>query len=45
MLGWIWGCMTLSFKVALGGFFWVIAIAIVCFAIAGMAYVLNELME
>ena len=42
MFAWIWGCMVLSFKVVLGGVFWVVAFYLFALAIAGIAYVTTQ---
>jgi hypothetical protein len=43
MLEWIWVCMVLAFKAALGSFFWAIAIALCLIAIASCFGVLGSL--
>jgi hypothetical protein len=41
MFSWIWGCMILTFKVALGGFFWVISFYAFALIMAGLAFGLS----
>jgi len=38
MFSWIWGCMILSVKVLLGGFFWIVAFWLFAIAVAGIAF-------
>lgn len=42
MFSWIWGCMVLSFKVVLGGVFWVVAFWLVALGIAGLTFLATQ---
>lgn len=44
-MSFIWSCMTIAFKGALGGFFWVIALVLVCLCIAALIAFLSGLTE
>lgn len=39
-MSWIWGCMVLSFNVAMGGIFWVICFGVAAFIFAGIGAVI-----
>jgi hypothetical protein len=42
MFEWLWGCMALSFKTAIGAFCWVFAVVIVCAIIGGIITALDR---
>lgn len=43
MLEWIWVCMVIAFKAAVGSFFWTIAIALGSIVIASLFGVLGSM--